>query len=76
MTIAAPAQQVPKRRPSSQEPATPRAPSSHAPARARAQAHLDATWAWRNHVSVPFASVMSDPEIALLEHTLDLTTHM
>jgi hypothetical protein len=73
MTIAAPSQPVPKRRPSFPEPAT-REP----PARTRRPApKRPSTPHGRGGTSLfqtPFASVMSDPEIALLARTLDLTT--
>lgn len=77
MTVTAPPKQVPKRRPSSMEPAT-----QEPPARVRLTAPAPKPITTRHGrggtilFQVPFASVMSDPEIALLARTLDLTTHM
>jgi hypothetical protein len=77
MTIAAPPKQVPGRRPSAP------APAAHEPlARTRRRepaAKRPSTPHGRGGTSlfeVSFASVMSDPEIALLARSLDLTTHM
>lgn len=77
MTIAAPSKQVPKRRPSSPKPAA-REPTARtrlprlAPKRPSTPHGRGGT----SLFEVSFASVMGDPEIALLARALDLTTHM
>jgi hypothetical protein len=77
MTVAVPSKQVPKRRPSSREPAVREPPArtrlpGPAPKRPSAPHGRGGTSLFQ----VSFASVMSDPEIALLARALDLTTHM
>lgn len=77
MTIAAPSKQVPKRRPSSPEPATREPPArTRLPGPAPKRSSTPHGRGGTSLFQVPFVSVMSDPEIALLARALDLTTHM
>jgi hypothetical protein len=77
MTIAAPSKQVPKRWPSSPEPAAREPPArTRLPGPAPTPTSTPHGRGGTILFQVPFASVMSNPEIALLARTLDLTTHM
>lgn len=77
MSVAAPSKQVPKHRPSSPEPAAREAPArTRLPGPAPKRPSTPHGRGGTSLFEVPFASVMSDPEIALLARALDLTTHM
>jgi hypothetical protein len=77
MTSTARPKSAPKRGPKSDQPAA-RRPSAAAPLPGHAD-EATSTPQWRGPTilfGVPFASAMSDHDVALLVRTLDLTTHM
>ena len=77
MTIAGPSKRVPTRRPRSPEPAARASPArTHLPGPAPKRLPTPHGRGGTSLFEVSFASVMSDPEIALLARALDLTTHM